>query len=140
MFDFDSQNNAMDIEASPQERELPLFSGEGSLPAPPVNTKGRRKNPEDDDIYLVPIPPWTTREIIIAVLATISAVIGIVLVLLPSFYPIVMITGLLGLTIPPYSALQEQKITDCKGMSYHVVLRVMLCHAMSCHTVSYYII
>ncbi len=48
---------AMDPESGIELGKVPLTQGEASLPPPPVSTKGRR-NPEDDDEYLVPIPPW----------------------------------------------------------------------------------
>jgi hypothetical protein len=96
---------------------IDVSKGEASLPPPPVSTKPPRRkgNPEDDDKYLVPIPPWTPREIIVACLASCSVVLGIVLVLIPFVNPLVFVTGIIGIVLPPYSALQEQKITDCKG-------------------------
>ena len=68
-----------------------------------------------DDYYLVPIPPWTAREIAITALATATVIMSIIIVLLPFLNPLVLITGILGIIVPPYAALQEQKITDCKG-------------------------
>ena len=104
----------MDIESGLELGKIPLTAGEASLPPPPPETK-HRKNPEDDDYYLVPIPPWTAREIAITALATTTVVMSIIIVLLPFLNPLVLITGILGIIVPPYAALQEQKITDCKG-------------------------
>ena len=76
---------------------------------------GNNVTNSSDDYYLVPIPPWTAREIAITALATSTVVVSIIIVLLPFLNPLVLITGILGIIVPPYAALQEQKITDCKG-------------------------
>ena len=76
---------------------------------------GNNVTNSSDDYYLVPIPPWTAREIVITSLATSTVVVSIIIVLLPFLNPLVLITGILGIIVPPYAALQEQKITDCKG-------------------------
>lgn len=96
---------------------IPLISGEGSLPPPPpVHANNSKMNPEDDDKYLTRIPPWTVRELIVAGLATVATILSIVIILIPFLNPFVFVTGLLGIFIAPYSALQEQKITDTKAM------------------------
>ena len=106
----------MDYENTFELVNLPLTQGEASLPPPPATKKVRRPNPEDDDVYLIPIPPWTAKEICIACIATVT-VFGSIVTLLISINPFATAMGILGILIPPYSALQEQKITDCKGMS-----------------------
>jgi len=70
------------------------------------------ENPEDDDVLLGDIPPWTPLEISVTALATLTVVSAIGALLISS-NPFVMGTGLLGLLIPPYSAFQEQKKTEC---------------------------
>lgn len=104
----------MDSESAFELAPVPLLNGEASLPPPPVDTKNR-KNPEDDDKYLIQIPPWTVREMIVTGLATIATIFSLVIIFIPFLNPFVFLTGLLGLFIAPYSALQEQKITDTKG-------------------------
>ena len=104
----------MDIEQGVKAIELNevlVTKGEASLPSP----RDRSKKPEDDDKYLAPIPPWTIKEIIVASLATAAVILSIIILLIPYINPFVAITGIFGLIVPPYSALQEQKITDCKG-------------------------
>ncbi len=103
----------MDIESGFELAKVPIHQGEASLLPPPGHLK-HRSNPEDDDEYLIDIPPWTTREVFVAALATCAVTLSIIIVLLPFLNPFVMVTGILGIIIPPYSALQEQKITDCR--------------------------
>jgi len=73
------------------------------------------EDPADDDEPLGDIPPWTALEIAITGLAvaTMFASIGI-LVIESSL--ISLFAGVVGLLVPPYSAFQEQKLTDCKAM------------------------
>jgi len=73
------------------------------------------ENPEDDDVLLGDIPPWTLIEIAVTAVATLTvgSAIGVLLI---SSNPLVIATGVLGLLIPPYSAFQEQKKTDCIAM------------------------
>ena len=105
----------MDIEAA-EQGPVPLMSGEASFPPPAqVHSNERSSNPEDDDEYLTEIPPWTVRELIVAGLATCATILSIVIVFIPYLNPFVFITGILGIFIAPYSALQEQKITDTQG-------------------------
>ncbi len=73
-------------------------------------------DPESDDYYLKNIPNWTLRERIIATIAGGSVISASLALIVASLNPVVLITGVLGIIIPPYSALQEQKITDCKAM------------------------
>ncbi len=73
-------------------------------------------DPESDDIYLKNIPNWTVREKIVATVAGGSVISASLALIVASLNPVVLITGVLGIIIPPYSALQEQKITDCKAM------------------------
>ncbi len=108
----------MDIEKGAKAiemQEVLVTKGEASLPSPPPTPRDRSKNPEDDDKYLIPIPPWTIKEIFVASLAGIAVILSIVITLLPYMNPFVFVTGIFGLVVPPYAALQEQKITDCKG-------------------------
>jgi len=71
-------------------------------------------NPEDDDQELKDIPPWTVSEIAVTGLAT-GTVAGSIVAMILTANPFVTVTGILGLLIPPYSAFQQQKITDIKG-------------------------
>ncbi len=103
----------MDVEKGIELKETLVTKGEASFSF--SDRRDRSVNPEDDDKYLAPIPPWTLKEIIVASLATIAVVLSIIILLLPFFNPLVAITGIFGLIVPPYAALQEQKITDCKG-------------------------
>lgn len=36
--------------------------------------------------------------------------------IIAGFNPIIYLTAIAGIIIPPYSALQEQKITDCRAL------------------------
>lgn len=103
----------MDVEKGIELKETLVTKGEASFPE--IGPRDRSVNPEDDDVYLVPIPPWTFREIVVTFLATGAVVLSIIILLLPFLNPLVAITGIFGLIVPPYAALQEQKITDCKG-------------------------
>jgi len=73
------------------------------------------KNPEDDDDLFEDIPDWTWLEITITGLAAVTVVASIGAVLI-STSRIVLVNGLVALLIPPYSAFQEQKITECKAI------------------------
>lgn len=73
-------------------------------------------DPESDDHYLKEIPAWTFREKVVAVVAGGSVISASLALIIASMNPVVLLTGVLGIIIPPYSALQEQKITDCKAM------------------------
>jgi len=82
------------------------------------------KNPEDDDDLFEDIPDWTWLEITITGLAAVTVVASIGAVLI-STSRIVLVNGLVALLIPPYSAFQEQKITECKG-NYGCYFRTLL--------------
>lgn len=102
----------MDLESGIQMGKVPLTEGEADTVE--VNTV-HTGSPEGDDVYLEELPPWTKKEIFVAVMATGSVTMSI-LAMLVSANPFTTVTGVLGLILPPYSALQEQKITDCKAM------------------------
>jgi len=72
-------------------------------------------NPEDDDNLLGDIPPWSPTEIAVTSVAGVTVAIAIGTLLLSS-NPIVLVIGILGLLIPPYTAFQEQKMRDCAAM------------------------
>lgn len=73
------------------------------------------ENPADDDEELTDIPPWTLLEISITGLAAVAMSMSIVILFIQSNL-FSLCAGVLGLLIPPYSAYQEQKLTDCKAM------------------------
>jgi len=73
-------------------------------------------NPEANDVVLQDIPSWTPLEIIVTGLAGATVVISIIALVLSS-NPFVLATGILGIIIPPYSAYQQQKITDVKAIT-----------------------
>jgi len=72
-------------------------------------------NPEDDDVLLGDLPPWTLKEVSVTGLAaaTVATSIGVLVI---TSNPIAMAAGVIGLLVPPYTAFQEQKITDCTAM------------------------
>lgn len=76
---------------------------------------GYKDNPEANDVILEDIPPWTRLEMAVAGLAGVTVVISIVALVISSNL-FVLATGILGILIPPFSAYQQQKITDTKAM------------------------
>jgi len=71
----------------------------------------RDGNPEDDNHTLQEIPPWTTTEIIVTGLATMTVAVSICTFLLENSR-IVTIICVFASLIPPYTAVLEQKITE----------------------------
>ena len=70
--------------------------------------------PEDDDRELKEIPDWTVREIVVTSLAGISSFLSLFsMFALPN--PLVYLSSVMGIILPPYSAFMEQKITECEG-------------------------
>jgi len=79
-------------------------------------------NPEDDDNLLEKIPTWTALEITITILAAVTLLVSIATILIsPS--RVVLITGVIGFLVPPYSAFQEQKVTECEDMKERLETR-----------------
>lgn len=72
-------------------------------------------DPEADDVLLGDVPPWTPIEISVSALAGVTVVTAIAALLISS-NPIVVATSVIGLLVPPYTAFQEQKKTDCIAM------------------------
>ncbi len=83
-------------------------------------------DPEEDDVILKEIPQWTRKEILItaaAAAASICALLSLLTAYTSGFILLIghgeallcSIAGALGMTIPIYSAYQEQKITDFRG-------------------------
>ncbi len=81
---------------------------------------------EEDDVILKEIPQWTRKEILItaaAAAASICASISLLTAYTSGFILLIgqgeallcSIAGVLGISIPVYSAYQEQKITDFRG-------------------------
>ena len=92
-----------------------------------VEADGNRTNtqfqdPESNDDLLEDVPAWTLKEIAVSALASVTVVVSICCVFI-SKNPLVIVTGVIGLLIPPYAAFQEQKITDIKGMYLHIDFR-----------------
>ena len=114
ILDFDSPS-AIEL------KKIPLIhQGEASLPEITKSILEHRGkthlNPEDDDEYLIPIPEWTLKEILMALTASGTSILSLVLVIFVSINPFVTILGAVGLIIPPFSFYQEQKITDVRAM------------------------
>ena len=110
----------MDIESNVEMTTQPFLGGGGvaSLPSPKSHAEQIRDpnfNPEDDDEYLEQLPEWTVAEIATAVGAVGSIITSSVALIFAGINPIIWVTAIAGIIIPPYSALQQQKITDCKG-------------------------
>jgi len=72
-------------------------------------------DPEANDVILGDIPPWTTSEIFVTAMATVTTATAMVTMAI-SANPFVLISGAVGVLVPPYVAFQQQKITDCKEM------------------------
>lgn len=72
-------------------------------------------NPEDNDEYHDDIPHWTFAEIAISGLAAITVGVSIAAMVI-SYNPFVTIACVFGLLVPPFTALQERKMTDIKAM------------------------
>ena len=101
-------------------------------------------NPEDDDEYLKKLPEWTMWELTVAGVASgsgkkpwyskiyfiiwpfcnlfsflpfnhIIVVTSVFALVIAGINPFIYAVAIAGILIPPYSAFQEQKITDCKG-------------------------
>jgi len=72
-------------------------------------------DPEANDVILGDIPPWTTSEIFVTAMATVTTATAMVSMAI-SANPFVLISGAVGVLVPPYVAFQQQKITDCKEM------------------------
>lgn len=112
----------MEYSNSIQMGRIPLTQGEASLPDPAshkqqsLNYANSMRDAESDDIYLKMIPPWTYRELFIAGTASTSVTFATLSLIIAYINPVVLVTSVLGIIVPPYSALQEQKITDCKAM------------------------
>ena len=120
----------MDLESGIQMGKVPLTEGEADTVE--VNTV-HTGSPEGDDVYLEELPPWTKKEIFVAVMATGSGellsfsfskrvftselliylypVTMSILAMLVSANPFTTVTGVLGLILPPYSALQGEPST-----------------------------
>lgn len=108
----------MDIESNVEMTTQPFLGGVASLPSPKSHAEQIRDpnfNPEDDDEYLEQLPEWTMAEIATAVGAVGSIITSSVALIFAGINPIIWVTAIAGIIIPPYSALQQQKITDCKG-------------------------
>ena len=70
--------------------------------------------PEDDDKELQEIPHWTWREAVVATLAGSTSLLSLFsMITLPN--PLVYLSSVTGIILPPYSAFLEQKITECQG-------------------------
>jgi hypothetical protein len=113
----------MDIETGLELGKFPLMSqGEADLPSPNaykaavIRASAPGFDPEDDDKYLEKIPEWTVKEMAVALVASGSVTTSILALVIAGINPIIYATAIMGIIIPPYSALQEQKITDCKAM------------------------
>jgi hypothetical protein len=75
--------------------------------------------PEDDDRELQAIPDWTTKEILVSFLAGTTSLLSLVsMFALPN--PLVYLSSVMGIILPPYSAFLEQKITECEGEFVYV--------------------
>jgi len=98
----------MDVEQA-QNSPYMIHQGEGSLRA------NDEEDPEANDVYLEDIPPWTPLEIAVTGFAGITMIIAIITLAI-SANPLVLVTGILALLVPPFSAYQQQKITDIKAM------------------------
>jgi len=72
-------------------------------------------NPVDNDETLDDIPPWSFAEIAISGLATVTVGVSIAAMVI-AYNPLVIIASVFGLLVPPFTALQEQKMTDIKAM------------------------
>lgn len=109
----------MDLENGIQMGKIPLTDGVADLPSPKTHKVmlGHPDfDPEDDDEYLKKLPEWTAREMVISGVAGASVVSSVAALIIAGINPIIYMTAIAGIVIPPYSALQEQKITDCKAM------------------------
>lgn len=109
----------MDLENGIQMGKIPLTEGVSSLPSPNSHKAmlGHPDfDPEDDDVYLKKLPEWTYREMAISGVASVSVLTSMTALIIAGINPIIYITAIAGMIIPPYSALQEQKITDCKAL------------------------
>jgi len=111
----------MDIEAGIEMKSEPLFEqGVASLPSPKTHHQemlaSSNFNPEDDDEYLKKLPEWTMWELTVAGVASGSVVTSVFALVIAGINPFIYAVAIAGILIPPYSAFQEQKITDCKAM------------------------
>jgi len=95
----------MDIEAGENQTRYVGFDDQSQFEDDPVN----------NDEYLDDIPPWTFTEIAVAGLAAVTVGVSIGAMAI-AYNPFVLAVGVFGLLVPPYTALQEQKMTDIKAM------------------------
>lgn len=68
--------------------------------------------PEDDDEELKEIPNWTWKERVVTALAGSTSLLSLLsMFTLPN--PLVYLSSIMGIILPPYSAFLERKITEC---------------------------
>jgi small-conductance mechanosensitive channel len=68
-------------------------------------------NPEDNDNKLEEIPEWTPLEIAISGTAVATAATSVA-AMVANGNPLTVASGTLGIVVPSYSAIQQQKITE----------------------------
>mmetsp|Transcript_8396 Transcript_8396/g.11974 ORF Transcript_8396/g.11974 Transcript_8396/m.11974 type:complete len:256 (-) Transcript_8396:337-1104(-) len=62
-----------------------------------------------------PMPEWTTQEKLIAILAASTACTSVIAMIFVSS-PLTFFCGIMGLTLPGYSVVQQQKITEGEAL------------------------
>uniref|UniRef100_A0A7S2S5B8 Uncharacterized protein n=1 Tax=Eucampia antarctica TaxID=49252 RepID=A0A7S2S5B8_9STRA len=80
-----------------------------------VNEETPLVNPEDDDQKLEAIPEWTPLEMAVTGGAVATAGVSVGAMFMDS-NPLVLVSGTLGIMVPSYSAVQQQKITETEAL------------------------